>query len=79
MQLEDKENPWVEDDDSAEEADFRPVAVKKLDDDMDGVKQVEDEDEDPLDAYMSKLKGSMGKNSSVSVNQQSNNKESSVR
>jgi len=75
-QLEDKTNPWVEDDDSAEEADFRPVPVKKTDDDENN-KMDEDEDEDPLDAYMSSLKSTMGKNSGVAM-EESKSKESKI-
>lgn len=75
-QLEDKNNPWVEDDDSAEEADIRPAPVKKQDGDMD-TKMVEDEEEDPLDAYMTSLKSTMGKNSGVAI-EESKSHESKV-
>ena len=54
-QLEDKDNPWVDDDDSAEEADMRPAPKQKMDDDDVG-KNKDDEDEDPLDAYMSRYR-----------------------
>ena len=75
-QLEDKNNPWVDDDDSAEEADIRPVPVKNIDDDS-GSKKLDEEEEDPLDAYMSSLKSTMGKNSGVAI-EESKSKESKV-
>merc|ERR1711953_556698 len=51
--MEDKSNPWVEDDESAEEAEIDAVKVKKGDEDK--MQLDENEDEDPLDAYMSSL------------------------
>ena len=56
--MEDKSNPWVEDDESAEEAEIDAVKVKKGDEDK--MQLDENEDEDPLDAYMSSLKNSLG-------------------
>ena len=61
QQLHDKSNPWVEDGESDEEAEDVQVQTKKNEDD----KMQEDEDEDPLDAFMSNLKESMGKNSGI--------------
>ncbi|CBY13871.1 unnamed protein product [Oikopleura dioica] len=61
QQLHDKTQPWVEDGESDEEAEDVQSQVKKTDED----KMQEDEDEDPLDAYMSNLKDSMGKNSGI--------------
>ena len=55
--MEDKSNPWVEDDESAEEAEIDAVKVKKGDEDK--MQVDENEDEDPLDAYMSSLKNSL--------------------
>ena len=55
--MEDKSNPWVEDDESAEEAEIDAVKVKKGDEDK--MQMDENEDEDPLDAYMSSLKNSL--------------------
>ena len=53
----DKSNPWVEDDDSAEEAEIETVVSKKTEEER---AMLEDnEDEDPLDAYMSSLKNSL--------------------
>ena len=62
--LEDRNNPWVEDDDSAEEAEIETVEVKKGDE----TKKMDDnEDEDPLDAYMSSLKNSLVGKSGVEI------------
>ena len=46
-------------------------------DEDDHAKNKEDEDEDPLDAYMSSLKSRMGKNSGIAI-EESKSKESKV-
>lgn len=71
--MEDKTNPWVEDDDSAEEAEIDAVKVKKGDEDK--MQLDENEDEDPLDAYMSSLKNSLVGKSSVQVEKSENQTE----
>ena len=71
--MEDKSNPWVEDDESAEEAEIDAVKVKKGDEDK--MQLDENEDEDPLDAYMSSLKNSLVSKGSVQVEKTENNTE----
>ena len=70
--MEDKSNPWVEDDDSAEEAEIDTVQVKKADKDI--MKIDENDEEDPLDAYMSSLKNSLVGKSGVEIEKTENPK-----
>ena len=67
--LEDKSNPWVEDDDSAEEAEITTVKAKKGEEKME---ITENDEEDPLDAYMSSLKNSLVGKSGVEIEKTEN-------